>query len=157
MTLSVLAFLVLVAAFVIGSLTSISAGLLALVAAFGVGSLAAGLPLSDVIGEFPAGLFLILVGATLLFGLGVAGGIHLEVRETEKGGGAFDTPPPRATLISALTTIGSFGSIALSSHPGTSSMGALLTIAISLSLVCTLVVLPALMNVWPPARSASAT
>ncbi|MBN9800784.1 MULTISPECIES: SLC13 family permease [Pseudonocardia] len=69
MTLSVLAFLVLVAAFVIGSLTSISAGLLALVAAFGVGSLAAGLPLSDVIGEFPAGLFLILVGATLLFGI----------------------------------------------------------------------------------------
>ncbi|WP_224392406.1 SLC13 family permease [Pseudonocardia sp. ICBG1293] len=69
MTLSVLAFLVLVAAFAIGSLTSISAGLLALVAAFGVGSLAAGLPLSDVIGEFPAGLFLILVGATLLFGI----------------------------------------------------------------------------------------
>jgi Na+/H+ antiporter NhaD/arsenite permease-like protein len=68
-TLSLLAFLVLVAAFVVGSLTSISAGLLALVAAFGVGSLVAGLPLDEVIGEFPAGLFLILVGATLLFGI----------------------------------------------------------------------------------------
>lgn len=69
MTLSLIAFLVLVAAFAVGSLTSISAGLLALVAAFGVGSLVAGLPLADVIGEFPAGLFLILVGATLLFGI----------------------------------------------------------------------------------------
>jgi len=89
----------------------------------------------------------------LLFGLGVAGGIHLVVREREKGGGAFDTSTPRAILFSALTTIGSFGSIALSSHPGTSSMGLLLTISISLSLACTLVVLPALMNVWPAAKT----
>ena len=89
----------------------------------------------------------------LLFGLGVAGGIHLVVREREKGGGAFETSTPRAILFSALTTIGSFGSIALSSHPGTSSMGLLLTISISLSLACTLVVLPALMNVWPAAKT----
>jgi predicted RND superfamily exporter protein len=33
----------------------------------------------------------------------------------------------------------------LSSHPGTSSMGVLLALAITLSLLCTLVVLPALM------------
>lgn len=92
----------------------------------------------------------------LLFGLGVAGGIHLVVREHEVSGGAdkpgeaagvMDTSTPRAVLFSALTTIGSFGSIALSSHPGTSSMGVLLTIAITLSLGCTLVVLPALMTV----------
>ena len=85
----------------------------------------------------------------LLFGLGVAGGIHLVVREREEGdrGGAYGTSTPRAILFSALTTIGSFGSIALSSHPGTSSMGLLLTISITLSLVCTLVVLPALMAV----------
>ncbi len=89
----------------------------------------------------------------LLFGLGVAGGIHLVVREREKDGRAFETSTPRAILFSALTTIGSFGSIALSSHPGTSSMGLLLTISITLSLVCTLVVLPALMNVWPQAKS----
>jgi len=91
----------------------------------------------------------------LLFGLGVAGGIHLIVRERqEKGvGKALETSTPRAVLFSALTTIGSFGSIALSSHPGTSSMGVLLTIAIALSLACTLVVLPALMNVWPAAKT----
>lgn len=69
MSLSITAFLVLIAAFAIGSITSISAGLLALVAAFGVGTLLAGLPLADVIAEFPSGLFFILVGATLLFGI----------------------------------------------------------------------------------------
>ncbi|MDH5748913.1 MAG: MMPL family transporter [Rhodospirillales bacterium] len=84
----------------------------------------------------------------LLFGLGVASGIHLVVRERDAGSasGVFETSTPRAVTFSALTTIGSFGSIALSSHPGTSSMGLLLTIAISLTLVSTLVVLPALMT-----------
>ena len=85
----------------------------------------------------------------LLFGLGVAGSIHLVIRErmSGKAGGGLETSTPRAVILSALTTIGSFGSIALSSHPGTASMGLLLTIAISLTLVSTLVVLPALMAV----------
>ena len=83
----------------------------------------------------------------LLFGIGVAGGIHLVIREHSKGEKVFITSTPRAILFSALTTIGSFGSIALSSHPGTSSMGYLLTISVILSLCCTLVVLPALMKV----------
>lgn len=87
----------------------------------------------------------------LLFGLGVAGGIHLVVRERSEQtlGGVLGTSTPRAVVFSALTTIGSFGSIALSSHPGTASMGILLTIAITLTLLCTLVVLPALMAVVP--------
>lgn len=90
----------------------------------------------------------------LLFGLGVASGIHLILRDRQErsGGGAaagdaFETSTPRAVLFSALTTIGSFGSIALSGHPGTASMGVLLTIAITLTLVCTLVLLPALLAV----------
>lgn len=83
----------------------------------------------------------------LLFGLGVAGGIHLVSRDAGEGGGGavLETSTPRAVMFSALTTIGSFGSIALSSHPGTSSMGVLLTVAISLTLLCTLIFLPALM------------
>jgi uncharacterized protein len=87
----------------------------------------------------------------LLFGLGVANGIHLIVRERDEAGvtAVMDTSTPRAVVFSALTTMGSFGSIALSSHPGTSSMGMLLTIAITLTLVCTLVVLPALMVIVP--------
>lgn len=87
----------------------------------------------------------------LLFGLGVAGGIHLVARERDSTA-VMVTSTPRAVVFSALTTIGSFGSIALSSHPGTASMGVLLTIAISLTLACTLIVLPALMRVWPAAN-----
>ncbi len=86
----------------------------------------------------------------LLFGLGVAGAIHLVTRDREQRGetglnGVMQTSTPRAVVFSALTTIGSFGSIALSSHPGTSSMGTLLTVSITLSLLSTLVFLPALM------------
>ncbi|MET1087166.1 MAG: SLC13 family permease [Arthrobacter sp.] len=69
MSLSLIAFLVLVVAFAIGSFTKINAGLLATVAAFGVGTLLAGMSVKDVIGQFPAGLFFILVGATLLFAI----------------------------------------------------------------------------------------
>ncbi|MGY0386214.1 SLC13 family permease [Nocardioides sp. WG-D5] len=69
MTLSLVAFLVLIAAFAVGCFTRINAGLLALVAAFGVGSLIGGLSLDDVMAGFPTELLLILVGATLLFGI----------------------------------------------------------------------------------------
>jgi len=84
----------------------------------------------------------------LLFGLGVAGGIHLVARARALESETMDAPSstPRAIMFSAFTTIGSFGSIALSKHPGTASMGLLLTIAITLTLICTLVFLPALMS-----------
>jgi len=85
----------------------------------------------------------------LLFGLGVAGAIHIVARARGAGDGLMVTSTPRAVLFSALTTIGSFGALALSSHRGTASMGILLTIAICLSLVCTLIVLPALLAAVP--------
>jgi hypothetical protein len=80
----------------------------------------------------------------LLLGLGVSGAIHVVMRwreEAEPGRMAL-TSTPRAVLFSALTTIASFGSLAVSRHLGLASMGLLLTIAILCSLVCTLVVLP---------------
>lgn len=82
----------------------------------------------------------------LLFGIGIDFTIHILVRAREAGSAeAFRTSTPRAIIVSALTTIGSFGSIALSSHPGTASMGVLLTVAVLLSLVSVLAVLPVLM------------
>ncbi len=84
----------------------------------------------------------------LLFGLGIASAIHLVMREKSAGAGAMATSTPRAVVFSALTTIGSFASISLSGHPGTASMGVLLTIAITLTLVSTLTLLPALMAVF---------
>jgi len=84
----------------------------------------------------------------LLFGLSVDFGVHIVLRQRadDHGHDAMATTTPRAILLSALTTLGSFGSIMLSGHPGTASMGLLLSIAISLSLVAILVFLPALMT-----------
>ena len=86
----------------------------------------------------------------LLFGLGVANGIHVvsRNRQTAGQGEVFATSTPRAVLYSGLTTIGSFASLGASSHPGTASMGILLTVAIFLTMACTLILLPALMAMW---------
>ncbi len=91
----------------------------------------------------------------LLLGLGVSGAVHVVMRRralqvSEASLGPVSTP--RAVLFSALTTIASFGSLAISPHPGMASMGLLLTVAILWSLVCTLVILPALFALIEPLR-----
>ncbi|MFQ5562228.1 MAG: MMPL family transporter [Parvularculaceae bacterium] len=80
----------------------------------------------------------------LLMGIGVDSGIHLVMRQRQivAGEEVFGTSTPRAVLFSALTTVASFGSLMLSPHRGTASMGELLSIAIAFTLICTLVVLP---------------
>jgi hopanoid biosynthesis associated RND transporter like protein HpnN len=87
-----------------------------------------------------------IIAIPLLFGLGIAFGIYLMLRK--RSGLDFDTlfhsSTPRAVLFSALTTMASFGTLAFIDHPGTASIGLLLTIALSAALVCTLVVLPAI-------------
>lgn len=86
----------------------------------------------------------------LLLGLGVDAGIHYVKRAFEVGGNAhsLDTGTTgKAVLLSALTTVGSFGTLMVSGHDGTASMGQLLTIALCWLLVTTLVVLPALLAV----------
>ena len=91
----------------------------------------------------------------LLFGLSVDFGLHFIIRAKSgesRGINTLKTTTPRAILLSALTTLGSFGSIMLSGHPGTSSMGVLLTISIILSMVAILVVLPALISMLPSAK-----
>ncbi len=88
----------------------------------------------------------------LLLGLGVSGAIHVVMRRQQEmeHGGLFATSTPRAVLFSALTTIASFGSLAISAHRGLASMGQLLVIAILWSLVCTLVVLPSVLVLLRP-------
>jgi hypothetical protein len=44
-----------------------------------------------------------------------------------------------------LTTVASFGSLAISAHRGLASMGLLLSIAIFWSLVCSLLILPSML------------
>jgi hopanoid biosynthesis associated RND transporter like protein HpnN len=83
----------------------------------------------------------------LLLGLGVSGALHVVMRWREEGedGDLAATSTPRAVLFSALTTVASFGSLAVSAHPGLASMGLLLTIAIFWSLVCSLLILPSIL------------
>jgi hopanoid biosynthesis associated RND transporter like protein HpnN len=83
----------------------------------------------------------------LILGLGVSGGIHFVMRRREEGGSGrvLASSTPRAVLFSALTTVVSFGSLALSGHRGMTSMGQLLTLGIGFTLLAILVVLPSLM------------
>jgi uncharacterized protein len=87
-----------------------------------------------------------IIALPLLLTLGVAFGIYLVLRYREAGSVAvlLSSSTPRAVLFSALTTMVSFGSLMASSHRGTASMGGLLFICLTLALVCTLIVLPAL-------------
>jgi hopanoid biosynthesis associated RND transporter like protein HpnN len=86
----------------------------------------------------------------LLFGLGVAASLNLVIRERQEGeaGAMMSSCTPRAVVFSALTTVASFGTLALSAHPGIAGMGLLLAIAIGLTLASTVIVLPALMTVF---------
>ena len=81
----------------------------------------------------------------MLIGIGVDSAIHLVMRHDQvaAGEGVYGTSTPRAILFSAMTTVASFGSLMLSPHRGTASMGELLSIAIAFTLVTTLIVLPA--------------
>ncbi len=92
----------------------------------------------------------------LLLGLGIDSSIHYVMRAREVPGFADITgsSTPRAVTVSALTTVGSFGTLWLSPHRGMSSMGELLTVAILFTLVCTLIVLPQLIK-WSSAMTAA--
>ncbi|MCU0837816.1 MAG: MMPL family transporter [Rhodospirillales bacterium] len=83
----------------------------------------------------------------LLFGLGVSASLNLVVRKRQEGAATqmMASCTPRAVIFSALTTIAAFGTLAVSPHPGISSMGLLLAVAIAMTLICTIIVLPALM------------
>ncbi len=94
-----------------------------------------------------------IIALPLLFSLGVAFGIYFVMRHRETPGlvDLMHTSTPRAILFSALTTMVAFSSLMLSSHRGTASMGFLLGVCLTLALVCTLTVLPALLT-WRAQR-----
>ncbi|MEM1379790.1 MAG: MMPL family transporter [Pseudomonadota bacterium] len=82
----------------------------------------------------------------LIIGIGIDSGIHLALRAQRTGDAlaAVQGPTGKAVVFSALTTIASFGSLIISDHRGTSSMGALLTIGMVWVLSTMLFVLPPL-------------
>ena len=78
----------------------------------------------------------------LLIGIGVDSGVHIALRERRAPGAIFETSTPRAVVVSVLTTIAAFGTLALSDHRGTASMGILLTIAMFAAVVCIMALTP---------------
>src|SRR5690554_5134819 len=88
----------------------------------------------------------------LVFGLGVDTGIHVVHRYhlSYDWRDTFFSSTGRAVLLSAVTTIGTFIAIGFSQHQGAASIGILLSIALSLLLIITFVVLPALLMLFDP-------
>ncbi|GAA0323200.1 MMPL family transporter [Sphingomonas oligophenolica] len=89
-----------------------------------------------------------IIAFPLLFGVGVA--FHIYFVMAWRGGATdlLQSSLARAVLFSALATGTAFGSLWLSDHPGTASMGKILMISLAWTLVCALVFEPALLG--PP-------
>ena len=67
-----------------------------------------------------------------------------------QGGDLLGSTTARAVFYSALTTTVSFGTLALSSHQGVTSLGTVLAIGMTLTVISNLVVLPALLGLRAP-------
>ncbi len=103
-------------------------------------SVAAGLPLN----------FANVIALPLLLGIGVAFDIYFVTGWRAGQDELLQSATARAILFSALTTVGAFGTLILSSHRGTAEMGALLVIALGYALLATLFFLPPLLGPPPP-------
>jgi hopanoid biosynthesis associated RND transporter like protein HpnN len=95
-----------------------------------------------------------IIALPLLLGVGVSFNIYFVMNWREGQRRFLGTGTARAILFSALTTGTAFGSLALSQHPGTASMGTLLLISLGCTLVTTLLFMPPLLR-WIGKRAGS--
>ena len=86
-----------------------------------------------------------IIALPLLLGVGVSFNIYFVMNWRAGLTNPLGSATARAVLFSALTTGSAFGSLALSQHPGTASMGRLLLLSLGCTLVTTLVFLPSLL------------
>jgi hypothetical protein len=86
-----------------------------------------------------------IIALPLLLGVGVSFNIYFVMNWRAGQTAVLGSATARAILFSALTTGTAFGSLALSQHPGTASMGALLLISLGCTLVASLIFEPALL------------
>ncbi|HEY4172027.1 MAG TPA: MMPL family transporter [Rhodopila sp.] len=94
-----------------------------------------------------------IIALPLLLGVGVSFNIYFVMNWRAGQQHPLGSATARAILFSALTTGTAFGSLALSAHPGTSSMGKLLLISLACTLLASLVFIPALLAILrPPPR-----
>lgn len=86
-----------------------------------------------------------VIALPLILGVGVDYGVFIVQRGRSAGDrNLLMTGSARAVLFGALITVANFGNLALSHHPGTRSMGELLTLGLGTTLVCALILLPSL-------------
>ena len=93
-----------------------------------------------------------IIALPLLLGVGVSFNIYFVMNWRRGVSMHLSSPTARAVVFSALTTGTAFGSLALSQHPGTASMGALLLISLGCTLVASLVFVPSLLALVSPSR-----
>ena len=91
-----------------------------------------------------------IIAFPLLFGVGVAFHIYFVMAWRAGATDLLQSSLARAVLFSALATGSAFGSLWLSHHPGTASMGKILMISLAWTLVCALIFEPALLG--PPGK-----
>jgi hopanoid biosynthesis associated RND transporter like protein HpnN len=87
-----------------------------------------------------------IIAFPLLFGVGVAFHIYFVMAWRAGATDLLQSPLARAVFFSALATGSAFGSLWLSRHPGTASMGKILLISLAWTLVCALIFEPALLG-----------
>src|SRR5215469_5485423 len=93
-----------------------------------------------------------IIALPLLLGVGVSFNIYFVMNWRAGHTSVLGSATARAILFSALTTGTAFGSLALSRHPGTASMGTLLLISLGCTLVASLAFIPALLAAVPRPR-----
>ena len=86
-----------------------------------------------------------IIALPLLLGVGVSFNIYFVMNWRVGRGPPLSSATARAVLFSAFTTATAFGSLAISHHPGTASMGRLLMLSLGCTLVTTLLFVPALL------------
>ncbi|PTD20473.1 MMPL family transporter [Sphingomonas fennica] len=91
-----------------------------------------------------------IIAFPLLFGVGVAFHIYFVMAWRAGAADLLQSSLARAIFFSALATGTAFGSLWLSSHPGTASMGKILMLSLAWTLVCALIFEPALLG--PPRK-----
>ncbi len=87
-----------------------------------------------------------IIALPLLLGVGVSFNIYFVMNARAGERPLLVSATTRAVVFSALTTGSAFGSLALSAHPGTASMGTLLLISLACTLFSSLVFVPALLG-----------
>ena len=87
-----------------------------------------------------------IIALPLLLGVGVSFNVYFVMNWRARRTAPLGSATARAVLFSALTTSTAFGSLALSHHPGTASMGRLLLLSLACTLLTTMIFLPALLD-----------